>query len=137
MKKFEFLEHTADIKFKAFGKTISALFENCALAFSNYISRGEKIKRTITKKINIFSEKDKESLLYNFLENLITLLDTDNFIVSKAKIKIKNNNLQAILKGHSAGRYIGLDHVKAVTYAEMYVKQKKDKTWEAQVVLDV
>ena len=42
-KKFEFLEHTADIKFRAYGETINNLFESCVLAFSSFVSRGKKI----------------------------------------------------------------------------------------------
>ncbi len=34
MEKFKFLEHTADIKFQVFGKTLEEVFENTALAIS-------------------------------------------------------------------------------------------------------
>ena len=42
-KKFEFLEHTADIKFRAFGKTLEEVFENSALAVSSIYSKEKKI----------------------------------------------------------------------------------------------
>ena len=76
-------------------------------------------------------------MLYSFLDELIYLLDAKNFIVAKVKVKIKNNNLEAEVYGDNASKYKDLDHIKAATYSEMYIKQKKDKTWEAQVVLDV
>jgi|SRR3989338_3431905 len=135
MKKFEFLEHTADIKFKVYGKNINQVFEHCTLAFSTYISRERKIKSKIKKEITIEAD-NHEQLLYKFLDELIYLLDADKFIVSKAKIQINDNKLSAILEGDSTLNYKDLDHVKAATYAEMYIKPNLSG-WEAQVVLDV
>ena len=37
MKRFEYMEHTADAKFKAFGKTMNEKFENCAYGLFNII----------------------------------------------------------------------------------------------------
>jgi len=144
MDKFKFLEHTADIKFQAFGNTLNEIFENSALAFSNYISGGEKIENRKGKTIEIFGE-DYESLLYKFLDELIYLLDI-GFVVSKAEVQIRGFNLKAELYGDDTKNYKDLDSVKACTYAEMYIKKVKSKTkdknnkeeyWESQVVLDV
>ena len=136
MKKYKFLEHTSELKFKLYGKKLEEIFENCALAFSKIISRGKRVKENKKKNIEI-SGKDNESLLYNFIEELIYLLDADNFIVSKAKILIFEKKLKAEIFGDNSENYKNLDYIKAATYSEMYVKQLKDKMWEAQVVLDV
>ena len=135
--QFIFLEHTADIKFKSFGLSIEEVFENSALAFSSYVASDSKIKSKKSKKFSIESD-NLESLLYNFLDELIFLLDAQDFIVSSAKVKIKGMKLTASLKGDSTKKY-NLNHVKAATYAEMYIKKnsKDSKSWEAQVVLDV
>jgi len=138
--KFKFLEHTADIKFRAYGKSLNEVFENCALAVSNTLSRGGKIKSIKKKKITV-KGNDNESLLYNFLEELIYLLDAKDFIVSKAKVKIKKEikgkKLEAEVYGDDTKNYSDLDQIKAATYAEMYVKKRSDGKWEAQVVVDV
>ena len=135
-EKFEFLEHTADIKFRAFGKTLGEAFENSALAFAKVMYPG-KIKKKIKKKIEVIG-KDLENLLYNFLEELLFLLDSENFFLSSSKVKIDEKKLMLIadLFGDDAGNYkISLD-VKAVTYNEMFVRKEKEK-WVCQVVLDV
>ena len=149
--KYKFLEHTADIKFQAFGKSIEEVFENSALAMFNSMYGG-KVKEKKNFKINV-KGKDFESLLYNFLEELLFLLDSENFFLSKIKnIKIeemhhrvypkalnigaKNLKLGAEVLGDDAKDYkIHLD-VKAVTYNEMFVRQE-NKKWVVQVVLDV
>jgi len=138
-KKFKFFEHTADIKFRAYGSTLKEAFENSALAMFNAMSES-KILGRIKKKIKV-SGHDLESLLYNFLEELLFLLDTESFFLSSCKVKIDNKNkknlkLEAMLLGDKAKNYsISLD-VKAVTYHEMFVKKQKGK-FIIQAVLDV
>ena len=136
MKPFEFLEHTADVKFRIYGKSVEEIFEHCALALSSVFSRGQHIQKVKTKKITVEC-KDYESLLYSFIEEVIYLLDTKGFVVSSAKVTITSTMLTAQLYGDDTRNYSDIDQIKSPTYAQMYVKQKRDKTWEAQVVVDV
>ena len=53
MKQYEYLEHTAEAKFAAYGKTIEEAFSNAAIAMENIIVETEKIKPKIKKKITI------------------------------------------------------------------------------------
>jgi len=133
--KFKFLEHTADIKFQAFGKNVKEVFENSALALKSVICNGKVEKR---KKIKIKAKgKDFESLLYNFLEEFLFLFDSRNFLVSEIKnLKIKKFQIEAEVLGDDAKNYKIKQHVKAVTYNEMFVKKQRSK-WVAQVVIDV
>jgi SHS2 domain-containing protein len=143
MEKFIFLEHTADMKFRSFGKTLEEAFENAALAMFEAMYKG-KVKSKIKKKISV-QGKDLERLLYNFLEELLFLMDSEGFFLGKInKIKIKQDKDYTILaeiSGDDAKNYkINLD-VKAITYNQMFVKQEKDNTgkniWVCQVVVDV
>lgn len=120
--KYKFLEHTADAKFQAFGKTLEEKFSNAALAMFSIMVDTKKVKPLIEKKINIKGE-DKKSLLYNFLEELLFLLDTKLFLLNKVKkIKIENNSLKAIVVGDSVKEEYKLSgEVKAVTYNDMEI----------------
>jgi len=136
MSKFKFLEHTADIKFQAFGKNLEEVFENSSLALKEAICGKKKIKGTKEKIIKI-KGRDFESLMYKFLEEILYLLDSSNFLISKIKeIKIKDFTLKAILSGDSSKNYWFTNSVKAITYNEMFIKKKEGK-WISQVVLDV
>lgn len=136
MPKFKFLKHTADVKFRAFGKNAEKVFENSALAMKEAICGKIKIKTTKERIIKV-KGKDFESLLYKFLEEIIYLLDTDGFLISKVKeIKIKDFKLKAKIAGDWAIRYKFTNSVKAVTYNEMFIKHEKGR-WISQVVLDV
>ena len=135
---YKFLEHTADVKFRAEGKTIERAFENAAFALREVMTKNPKIKiKGKTKKKVKVKGKDNEALLYNFLEEFLFLLDAKNFLLAKInKIKIKDNKLEAEIVGDKASNYKFSNDVKAVTYNEMYVKKEKNK-YIVQVVLDV
>ncbi len=135
---YKFLEHTADVKFLASGKTIEDAFISSFEALKETISGKLKIKTRIKKKIKV-KGKDFESLLYNFLEEFLFLLDSESFLaakVGKLKINKKKFELEAEVLGDKADNYKFTNDVKAITYNSMFVKQEKDE-WKIQVVLDV
>jgi SHS2 domain-containing protein len=137
MKNFEFLEHTADIKFQAFGKTIEKAFSNSAYAMINSITE-DKIKSKQKKTFHI-KGNDLKNLLYNFLEEFLFLFDSEEFILSEikdVKINLETFELTCLAIGDCSKEYSFNTHVKAITYNEMFVKKTGDK-WVTQVVLDV
>ena len=137
MLKFKFLPHTADIKFRAYGKTVSEAFTNSCLAVSSVLSNGNKINSKKEKKVKV-EGGDNESILRNLIEEIIYLFDAENFITVKSNVEFDETAMQlrAIFFGDSSENYSNLDHIKSVTYSEMFVKKVKDK-WVTQVVLDV
>jgi SHS2 domain-containing protein len=104
-KKFEFLEHTADTKIKAYGATLEEAFENVVLATTTVMTQPEKIQETTKKKINVKASNTK-ALLYDLLEEILFLLDTELFIVKTSKIIIKKNQDNYELTAELAGDYI-------------------------------
>lgn len=139
-KNIQFLKHTADVKFRVRGKTLNNCFENAALAMFKSMY-DEKVNSKFNKKISV-KGKDLESLMYNFLDELLFVFDTKDFILSKIKVSIKkiekNTELElsAKLEGDNVKNYeIGLI-VKAVTYNSMFIKKIKNE-WVSEVVLDV
>jgi len=138
MSKFKFLEHTADVKFQATGKTVEEAFTRAFEAVKETITKGVKIELKKSKKIKVKGD-DWESLLYKFLEEFLFLLDAENFISSSIKkIKIDKNKfeLNALVFGDNASDYKFTNDVKAITYNKMFVKKEKNK-FIIQAVLDV
>ncbi len=134
--KYKFLEHTADVKFQAYGKNIKEAFSNSALALKEVMFGKIKVKEEVKKKFKVEAD-DLEGLLYKFLEQFLYLLDAENFILSRiSKIKIKDNKLEAEILGDKTSKYKFTNDVKAITYNQMFVKQDKNK-FICQVVLDV
>ncbi|MBT3304499.1 archease [Candidatus Woesearchaeota archaeon] len=133
---YEFLEHTADIKFRAKGKSIEEVFKESAMALKETMTKGTEIKKIEEKDVGV-EGKDYESMLRNFLEEFLFLFDAEDFILSDVtEVMIDGFRLVATVKGDIIDNYKLTNDVKAITYNEMYVKET-EKGWEAQVVLDV
>lgn len=139
--KYEYLKHTADVKFKAYGKNLEETFSNSALAMFNVITETDKVKEILTKSFSV-KGKDLKALLYNFLEELLFLIDADFFLLSKVKSltinKIgKEYSLSCLVVGDTISKDYSTDgDIKAITYHEMEIKQDSQKTM-IQVVLDI
>jgi SHS2 domain-containing protein len=135
MMAYRFLEHTADVKFISSGKTKDEAFENSALALKEAMCGKVKIKESKERKIHV-KGKDDEARLYLFLEEILFLLEAEKFVISKAKVKIKGEKVEAVILGDDAKNYHFNNKVKAITYNEMIVEKEKGK-WKIQAVLDV
>jgi SHS2 domain-containing protein len=139
MEKYKFLEHTADAKFKAFGKSLEEAFSNAALAMFSIIIDTNKVNETVKHDIEC-SSKDLKSLLYDFLEELVFLIDTENFLLHHVeKIEIYKDELyflRAVVSGDDAENYETTGDIKAVTYNDMEIIEEKNDVM-VQVVLDL
>ncbi len=135
---YKFLSHTADVKFQARGETIEQAFSQAADALKESICRDIKVRENKKKEISV-KGNDLEGLLYNFLEEFLFLLDAEDFLlagIENIKIDKQNFKLSATIIGDKASNYKFSNHVKAITYNEMFVKKQKNK-WIVQVVIDV
>ena len=140
MDKFRYLEHVADAKFEAFGASYEELFENCAYALENLVVDTTTVESSVIKKINVASN-DVSSLLYDFLEELIFLIDAEQFLISKVSIvelDLEENTLLAKVFGEKIDpeRHSLNNNVKAVTYNDMKIEESSDG-FRAIVVIDL
>lgn len=139
--KFKFLEDVAiaDIAYNAYGKTLAELFENAALALSDVTVNLKDVKSKIKKEIALKSDKI-DTLLYDFLSEIIFIKDTDGLLFSKYHVKIdeKKISLKAICQGEQIDRqrHELRNDVKAVTMHLFEIKKVKDK-YTCTVVVDI
>ncbi|MFH1400545.1 MAG: archease [Nanoarchaeota archaeon] len=141
MKPFEYFPHTADLKFRAYGETIEETFIHAAQALVNHMTSVEKVHPVIEKRV-VLRAHTLESLLYDFLEEVLFILDVDNGFVSGGKeIRIKKQGdywaLECTFTFDYCKNYDHHGDVKAMTYNEMEIKHVADGTWMAQVVVDI
>jgi SHS2 domain-containing protein len=140
MKKFEYLSHTSEEKFAAYGKTMEEAFCNAALALENIIVKTESVKPIIKKKVCI-ETKHLKGLLFDFLQELLILFDSEHIVIHKiADMHIQQKGsdyvLECIVYGDNAKTYQLLSGVKSVTYNEMEIIQE-NQAWKITVVVDV
>jgi len=134
MKKFEILEHTADLKIKAFGKDKKELFENAMLGMQKILRPKIKNKKVETK-IKIEAE-DLPALLVDFLSEINYLNEVNQEIFEKTKFeKFSDRKIEARVFGRKVDRF-GLQ-IKGVTFHDLDVHQREDGIWEATILFDI
>jgi SHS2 domain-containing protein len=138
MKRFEILDHTADIGLIVHGENLKALFENAGEAFFHLITDLRKVRRRIERRINIGGES-LDRLMVDWLSELLYLHDVESLLFKRFKVEsVGEDGLKAIVKGEpfQEGVHVIKTEVKAVTYHRIEVRQEKGR-WRAQIIFDL
>jgi SHS2 domain-containing protein len=138
IKPYQILEHTADLKIKAFGRDLPELFSNALKGMFESIRRRElevgSRKLETRRKIKIKSP-DLESLLVDFLSEALYLSDINDEAYFEAEFdKLTEKELNGEIRGAKVRNF--KEEIKAVTYHGLEIK-KRNKIWEATVLFDI
>ena len=135
---FEFLDHPADIGFRARGNTIEQLFENCAHALIAIILDPSEIHGS--EEVVLTAEGgDRESLLVNWLNEVLYYVDTKRFAFESFVVEFPSPEqvrASARFEMRDPLRHPVRLSVKAVTYHQLRVSSVGGK-WIAEVYVDV
>jgi SHS2 domain-containing protein len=139
MKKFKFIDiTTADVAFEAYGKDLNELFANAALAMFEVMINTKQINSKEERKVEV-EGNDLQSLLFNWLNELLIFVDSENLAFSEFDVKVDEEKfkLEAICRGEEINRekHEARTAVKAATMHKMEIK--KNKIWKARVILDI
>lgn len=138
MKRFEILDHTADIGLVVYGDDLKALFENAGEGFFHIITDLRKVKRRIERPITLRGES-LDRLIVDWLNELLYLHDVEGLLFKGFKVKsVGEDGLKATVKGEpfQEGVHVIKTGVKAVTYHQIEVRQENGH-WRAQIVIDL
>src|SRR5215470_698078 len=144
MKRFEVIEHPADVGFIAYGADLPELFENAALALCSLACSPEKIEERRSCGV-AGSGGDLESLLYGWLAEILAIADADQMVFRRVEVVNLSEpkagapgEVRGIAHGepydrdrHCAGTYI-----KAVTWHQFSVEGTANG-YRARVFLDL
>ncbi|MBE0411974.1 MAG: archease [Anaerolineales bacterium] len=130
---FHELDHTADVELLVWGPDLPLLLEQSALGM--YSLAGIQLKPGPAQtRILELPVADPESLLVNFLSELLFLLEMEEVGFNHIKISIDASKLHAELKGKTLESQA--KQIKAVTYHNLEVHPGLDGL-EARIVFDV
>ncbi len=138
MDPFTYHEHTADIRFRASGKSFSEALANAMLAVANLMVPVKGVKNATEKSVSL-SASGKERIVYDAIEEIIYLFETEKFVLaSVASITAEDGRLSARLLGDTLrdGNYTAQLGVKAMTYHKLSVKEKEG-LWTIEGVVDI
>ncbi|AIF68978.1 archease [Palaeococcus pacificus DY20341] len=142
MGKWEHYAHTADVGIRGYGETLEEAFENVAIALFEIMVDTNRVEKREVREVEAEGE-DLQALLYNFLEELLILHDTEGLVFSDFEVRIEKTLDGYKLKAKAYGEPLDLEkhepkeEVKAITYHEMEIKQLEGGTWVAQLVPDI
>jgi len=137
-RKFVVVEHTADIGITVYGKTLEELFANLAYGMFAQITEIEKVNPKEKVEVQI-EGYDKESLLVNWLNELLYLSTIRRMFFSEFKLrKIRDNSLSAEIRGQKINPQKHSLHleIKAATYHNLKIT-KTEKGYQTTIIFDV
>lgn len=135
---FEILEHTADIGFQTWGNSPSELFANSGLALQSIAVDISAVQEKFVYPIAAGGD-DYESLLVNWLNELLYYLDGERVVIGRFQIDhISPERISGKGWGEprDAERHPPKLVVKGVTYHQLSIKEEEGR-WSAQVFLDI
>lgn len=140
MKKYKFLEHTADAFFEAFGESFEELLENSAEAMCSVVYAIEKVEPKIAARVEA-SGGNKEELLHNFLEEVVVEMEMRGMVFREFKVKEFDEGKNLVIAELTGEKMNAEKHglkteVKAVTWHKFFVKREGSK-WIARVLVDI
>ncbi|MBA7473934.1 Protein archease [subsurface metagenome] len=136
-KDFEIVNHTADVGIVAYGDDISQAFANAARALFSLITELDDVEEILHRDIELVA-LDEESLLVEWLNELICLFDTENIVFKRFDVIMLNNTH---LRARSYGEKVDSSKhrlktgVKAATYHMLKVDKGDD--YRVQVLFDI
>lgn len=135
-KRFQLIEHTADVGLVAYGETLAKAFANAAYGLFSIIAELKTVKETETRQLEL-SEEDAEALLFEWLNSLIYLFDVEMILFKRFEITdFDGCRLRAVCYGekYDPSRHQLKTGVKAATYHMLKVDGEKN---QVQVIFDI
>jgi SHS2 domain-containing protein len=143
-KKYEYLDHTADVQLHSWGETLQESFEQVAIAMFAYMTDIEKVDMSTEQEIEIIldAEDDILNLVFKWLDEWLFVFSAEPFFIprkisitefepDKGYIKAIGYGEQFNLAKHPQGT-----EVKAITYSNMQVHKDKP-TNDIYVIIDI
>lgn len=133
-RRYETLEHTADIMLRSFGNTIEECMENAAFGMFDQISDLSVVRPTEKYAFEIEGD-DPVQLLVDFLSELLFIHDTELFLFSEFDLKYDEKLLKVVAKGEPIDkkRHDIKSSIKAVSYHALEINLEEGY---AQVIFD-
>jgi SHS2 domain-containing protein len=136
LKRFEYINSTADIGVRAYGNDLAEAFGNAAYGLFSIITDLRNVRRSEVRVVDIRAESP-EDLLYDWLNQLIYLFDTEGVLFKACVIRdFDGKSLKAECWGEKTdlSRHQIKMSVKAATYHRLRVDPDKN---QVEVIFDI
>lgn len=141
-KQYEYRDHTADIQLHSWGQNLQEAFEYVGLCMFGYMTNLERVEVDEEKTQEFTVEgHDMNSLLFNYLDELLYRFNTDEIVVCDLRILDFDEKLFKV-KVHARGEHFSIKkhlqgtEIKAITYSAMQVLQTATQV-DIYVIVDI
>ena len=138
MKRFDVVEHTADIGIVAYGADMREAFANAAYGMFSLMADLEQVREETSRYIEA-EAGDRESLVVSWLNELLYMFDVERIVFKRFDIlELTNTRLRADAYGEKvdASRHELRSGVKAATYHMLKVSEDRGRC-RIRVIFDV
>ena len=135
---YETFDHTADIGLRISAATLPELLAEAGRGFSSLIVANLSDVRPVEERTIEVAGLDPDYLLFDWLNELVYLLDREHLVFSQFSVTVSDAGLTATCRGEpiDSTRHQLEHEVKAVTYHDLKVEQDEEG-WVAEVILDI
>ncbi|MBI2853800.1 MAG: archease [Chloroflexi bacterium] len=136
VKRFELLEHTADVAMVAYGKSLPEAFANAAYGMFSIIVDVDTIREVESQMVTVKAD-DVEMLLVEWLNQLLFTFEVNRLVFKRFDVReFSDLNLVATCYGekYDRERHGSKLGIKAATYHMLKVDPK---TNQVRVIFDV
>ncbi|MBL7084840.1 MAG: archease [Candidatus Omnitrophica bacterium] len=138
MKRYEIIDHTADIGLRVRGKDLKELFANAAYGMFDIQADLKDVRAK--KSVNIkLKAPNIEELFLSWLSELLYQYNSKKIIFKEFSIdKLTQKEISARVQGEKLDlcRHTLKTEIKAATYHQLKVQKLKGK-WQGEVIFDV
>lgn len=115
--RYEVLEHTADVGLKAYGGSLEEIFASAARGMFALMTDIATVRPTGEVQVAV-TAPDRESLLVDWLTELLFVHERDGVFLAEFEVAIENHRLEATVRGEEIDpdRHPLDTEIKAVTY---------------------
>jgi len=138
MRRYNQIQHTADLAAEIYGRNLPELFENAAFAMFDMMADLDGLKAEESVRIKA-EGPDQEGLLISWLNELLYTAYIKRIIFTEFRIlSLEENNLTAEAKGQKfkEGTNLIKSEIKAATYHDVKI-EKTGSGYEVTIVFDV
>lgn len=120
---FEELSHTADVKIRVHAPTRDLLFSEACMALMQVMYGSDR--KTGTQRELDLESTDMESLLLEFLSEILFITDAESLVIAHAEVQVSGLHIHATLNGElfDRERHNKGTEVKGISYSGMTIQQ--------------
>jgi len=134
--QYQILPHPADVKLQITASTKEELFQAALTGMASIIQPQMPQKTPIVKENIEIHSLDLDTLLVDFLSEVLAKTDISRVVFHTLKIKkLTDNSLQTEIEGQNSD-YFGQE-IKAVTHHGLEIKQDKKGHYKATILFDI